>query len=167
MDLEVTFLWIMFQLTGENQGAIYMYVIHDQIVEASKAMKISYGELSVEETASLCRSVTRKYANNSKHQGFLWESFVNRVSVNNKNAWRWIKDFIDSEAIMFFNLDDEKHSFRFLNGSDIVKVLEETFAFEFYITNDCTDYVICFNHHDYLICCGKAETWLRNFIMRK
>ncbi len=76
----------------------------------------------------------------------------------------WIRDFVDSEAIMFFNPEQEKSSFLFANGEDMVSVLGESYAFEFYITNKKLEYFICFNHHDYLICSGSAQNWIEKFI---
>lgn len=33
----------------------------------------------------------------------------------------------------------------------------------FYLTNASTDYLLCFNHHDYLIACGAAREWVVNY----
>ncbi|WP_346768745.1 DUF6756 family protein [Paenibacillus sp. HB172176] len=36
------------------------------------------------------------------------------------------------------------------------------FNVEFYITNKRCDYLLCFNHHDYLIACGEAINWIKD-----
>ncbi len=40
-------------------------------------------------------------------------------------------------------------------------------AEEFYLTNTLTDYLLCFNHHDYLIACGRAREWLTAYSARR
>jgi hypothetical protein len=64
---------------------------------------------------------------------------------------------------MFFNLPDEKAAFTFNKGDDVVSVLSETYGFEFYLTNRCAEYLICFNHHDVLIACGSAIELLSKY----
>ena len=61
---------------------------------------------------------------------------------------------------MFFNESDEKKSFLFKNGDDLVAVLGETYGFEFYVTNKEKSYLLVFNHHDILMACGDAKNWL-------
>ena len=39
-------------------------------------------------------------------------------------------------------------------------MLEETYGYEFYVTDEECTYLICFNHHDILYTCGRAIKWL-------
>ena len=87
----------------------------------------------------------------------------NCVAVSNDNAWSWIDQFIESEAIMFFNPCDEKISYIFNNGTDIVNTLADCYNFEFYITNFNFDYILCFSHHRILYACGTASEWLKSY----
>jgi hypothetical protein len=97
-----------------------------------------------------------------KHGIFLWESFTEQFGVMDENAWKWIREIVRDEPIlMFFNPEDEVHAFKFDNASDVEAILAETFGFEFYLTNKATEYVLCFNHHNVLIACGKAIEWLK------
>ncbi|ADL50892.1 DUF6756 family protein [Clostridium cellulovorans] len=141
-----------------------MWTIYEQIRVAIRELSIKVEELSKEETSNIVNSIIKKYAGNEESKVFLWEKLTCRESINDKDAWKWIDDFIDSDAIMFFDLDDEERSFFFSNGHDIVNVLGETYAFEFYITNNKFEYLICFNHHDYLICSGTAQNWIQGYI---
>ena len=62
---------------------------------------------------------------------------------------------------MFFNESDDKNAFLIPNGAELQKILEDSFGFEFYITNKNYSYLICFNHHDILYGSGEAKEWVR------
>jgi hypothetical protein len=40
------------------------------------------------------------------------------------------------------------------------RILAESPGFEFFLTNEDVDYVLCFNHHNYLIGVGQCKDWL-------
>jgi hypothetical protein len=65
---------------------------------------------------------------------------------------------------MFFDRDRDESGVVFEAGSCLVNVLGECTGFEFYLTDLEGDYVICFNHHDFLIGTGSAETWIREHL---
>ena len=65
---------------------------------------------------------------------------------------------------MFFDENDEAISIK--NGDELYTLIYEMYGFEFYITNNMTDYLLCFNHHDCIIGCGEASEWLENFKKR-
>lgn len=46
------------------------------------------------------------------------------------------------------------------SGEDLNYLLSETYGFEFYITDKECSYLLCFNHHDILYGCGRAEGWI-------
>lgn len=62
--------------------------------------------------------------------------------------------------IMFFNKSDDKNAFLIPNGMELYKILEDSFGFEFYITNQNHSYLLCFNHHDILYGSGEAKKWV-------
>ena len=62
--------------------------------------------------------------------------------------------------IMFFNKSDDKNAFLIPNGTELYKILEDSFGFEFYITNQNHSYLLCFNHHDILYGSGEAKKWV-------
>ena len=92
---------------------------------------------------------------------FLWENLNDSFSIQCEDGWKKVCDFIKSnECLMFFNHYEDDNIIKFNNGYDLYKLLYEMFAFEFYITNFKTEYLICFNHHSCLICSGSAKKWL-------
>ncbi|EKQ50589.1 MULTISPECIES: DUF6756 family protein [unclassified Clostridium] len=140
-----------------------MWNIYEEIKSAIGTLKIIVREVPEKEADEIVNNTITKYTKGSNDR-YLWEGFINEVSVQDKDAWQWIDKFIDnSEAIMFFNPLDEKRAFLFSNGKDVVETLSETYGFEFYLTNRTLDYLLCFNHHDVLIANGSAKEWLEQY----
>ena len=46
------------------------------------------------------------------------------------------------------------------SGSSLGELLCNTFGFVFYVTDADATYLVCFNDHDFLVCCGSAWAWL-------
>lgn len=141
-----------------------MNTIKNEIIRASKKLNIKVLEISSSNTKMIIDKIVEKYAQ-GKRTSVLWENFAEQIGINEKDAWMWIKDFIkNSSSVMFFNPEEESAAFEFRCGEDVDAVLNETFGFEFYITNKTVDYVLCFNHHDVLIVCGDAIPWLKKYV---
>ena len=139
-----------------------MWNIYEEIITAVNALNINCIEVDEKQSQEVIKRIIKKYTTKNENT-YLWEEIIDYVSFNNKDAWQWINDFIgDWEVILFFNSADEKKSFVFKNGEDLVSVLGETYGFEFYITNKDLTYLMCFNHHDILIASGIAKEWLKN-----
>lgn len=140
-----------------------MWNIKVQISVAAKSEKIEVIELSVEETKHLFHQLADKYTD-GKLMFPLWEYFTQDLAVNNADAWQWIDEFIaNSDAVLLFNPTDSSTSFKVVGGKNVVKLLAEMFSVEFYVTNIELDYLLCFNHHDVLIACGKSMEWLKKY----
>ncbi len=136
-----------------------MFSIHNDVVDAAKELNLKIVELPEGERENIRNSVAHKFAAGSVH--WLWEKLNSATSIRNGDAWRWIDDFIKGEPILlFFNFGDDKSMFLLYDYKHIVDLLGETSGFEFYITNPKNEFLICFNHHDYLIASGTAESWL-------
>ena len=148
-------------------------LIRDQLNAAAKLTNSKVTELPLSECNDVRARVLRKFISerDMPPAGFstrrrqdtwpLWESLQDMVSVQNAEAWRWVSDFVGhTSTIMFFNEDETQSMFRFVDGSQVVAVLGECYPFEFYLTNDATAYLLCFNHHDFLIAAGTAALWL-------
>jgi hypothetical protein len=91
----------------------------------------------------------------------MWERFVKDVSIQDANAWTWLGEFTENNSvIMFFDKEQDTSGILFEKGTCLVPVLRECTGFEFYLTNQEGDYIICFNHHDFLIGVGSAFNWI-------
>lgn len=49
---------------------------------------------------------------------------------------------------------------RLNNGSDLLKVLNECPPLEFYVCDEDARFLLCSNHHDFLIGWGEALDWV-------
>ena len=95
-------------------------------------------------------------------EGRLWERMRDEVSVQDPEAWRWISSVpLSGRALLFFEERDEVAGFAFGSMAEVVRTLEESTGFEFYVTNEATSFLLAFNHHDYLSAAGDAAEWLR------
>jgi hypothetical protein len=135
--------------------------IADKILKLWNGNDLYVKELSPEESAIIRESTSIKYADGRKD--WLWERMPNATKVHNPNGWQWIGEFIAGiEVVMFFNEREDQSVLRWKDSSLVNTALRETEGFEFYITNSDTQFLICFNQHDYLIASGSAKEWLDN-----
>ena len=137
-----------------------MNYITKEINKIIKDYHLKSYSLSKNEMDYLYTHIIKHYC--IKDTPFIWESFKDYTYYQNSNAWALIYDYIkDNEWIMFFNKFDDRNGFLISNGAELQKILEESFGFEFYITDRNLSYLICFNHHDILYGLGKAKDWVK------
>jgi hypothetical protein len=147
---------MMYQSTGDVMSALA-----EEIIRAIKAVAANANVSTTQTSQSVIEALTVRYGNGRGQEGHLWEQLQNDVSVRNPDAWRWIASFVDGHrAILVFDPEVEPSAFEFEHGNEIVSVLAECSGFEFYVTDAERTYLLCFNHHDYLIAAGRAASWL-------
>lgn len=154
------------ELVYQHQISIFRAIevmilsIAKEIERAIQNNEIEANKLS-EDTAIYLRTLLKKkYCVNSK-DGFLWDSFNECCNISDVNGWRRIAEFVgERNCIMFLEENEDTNFYEFENGQELNKLLADTYGFEFYITNEATDYLICFNHHDILYGCGTAKVWI-------
>ena len=142
-----------------------MWNLREQISASAELIGIKYQELSFEEANKIKTNIAKKYTLGKNETPF-WEHYTDKISIQNEEAWKWVSDFIgNSESILFFNTSDDKLAYLFFSGKDLVEILGEIYNVEFYITNKEFEYLLTFNHHDFLIACGSAIDWLKKVSM--
>lgn len=142
------------------------HAIRDELIQAAKLVHATLRELEPAERDQVRALVAGRFAAGNSRRRFLWEDVRGATAVQNPESWRWIADFFSERAepaIIFFNPADEPTMFAFKHGAQVVPVLEETPAFEFYLTDAGATYLLCFNHHDFLIAAGAAAGWLERY----
>lgn len=88
-----------------------------------------------------------------------WESIRGGVSVQDPDGWQTVRELTFQPVILWFG-PGSRSAWRFDSGEDLALVLGETYHFEFYLVNEECTFLLCFNHHDFLIGAGTAEAWL-------
>ena len=137
-----------------------MMKISNEIKKFAIDNNIFIDELSIEQIVELRNNIKKKYIHTCRSR-FLWEYLKDPSIVMDKEGWKKICDFIENKkCVMFFDIDEDNSMIVINNGQTLYKIISEMFAFEFYITDFETNFLICFNHHDCLLCCGTAKNWL-------
>jgi hypothetical protein len=75
------------------------------------------------------------------------------------DGWELVPTYMGAEPCLMF-LDGADVIWKFATGNDLLRVLKECPALEFYVCNEDAGYLLCSNHHDYLIGWGTAGTWV-------
>ena len=120
--------------------------------------------LPKEQSIKIKNNVKNKYLK-IDNGSFIWENLRKSVVVSDTNGWAKLANYVKlNSCIMFFDENDEPISIK--NGDELYTLIYEMYGFEFYITNNMTDYLLCFNHHDCIIGCGEASEWLENLKKR-
>ena len=120
--------------------------------------------LPKEQSIKIKNNVKNKYLK-IDNGSFIWENLRKSVVVSDINGWAKLANYVkQNSCIMFFDENDEAISIK--NGDELYTLIYEMYGFEFYITNNMTDYLLCFNHHDCIIGCGEASEWLENLKKR-
>ncbi len=143
--------------------------VANEILEEVKNIQCPIEELDGQKSEKIRNDVKKKYVHPS-YREIHWENFVQDLeySFKDENGWYVIQNFpYTKPVLMFFNERESKFMFRFNNLRDVSKVYGETFGYEFYLTNEDSDFLICFNHHDYLIGLGKAYEWVQKAHLKK
>lgn len=143
-----------------------MYLIKEELIDNANRLKIDIRILSQNDTVNILGLLKSRYVDNYKAKGiFLWENITDPAYLNDPFGWSYIEDFVgDVPCLIIFNDVDSWVAIEISNGFDLTRLLNESFGFEFYIINKELTYVICFNHHDQLICAGEAKEWLNGYI---
>jgi hypothetical protein len=138
----------------------------EEVIREAKALGYSLAMLDFSSSLNLKDVLSERYQIRSWAR--VWENLGEYSSVQNPDAWNWLDEFISGdEAVMFFDEEDDKGMVAFDWGTPVVPVLSECTGFEFYLTNRNGDYLLCFNHHDFLIGAGGANEWVASKLVKQ
>jgi hypothetical protein len=92
----------------------------------------------------------------------MWEHIHPRYSVREKDAWKWLDEFIQfQETYILFDRRDDPIVYILPENQSITKFHSEFPRFVCCQTNKNLDYVLTQNDSYYLIASGTAIDWLR------
>ncbi len=149
--------------------------IKAEIVKAAAKANAVTTELNAEEFAALKKSIEEKYVDRAvysriKRFPLMWKAFSEPlIAIRSPLAWTWVDDFVKGKENVLLLIDDvkERAAFKFDSGRDIFPVLEDCFGFEFYLTNEATNFLLCSQRDDYLVALGDATEWLKAYLISK
>ena len=87
------------------------------------------------------------------------EPAVSNAAVRNPDGWKLIPSFVSSSPCLLF--ENEAHEiWSISNGDDLLRILAEASGFEFYVTDNKANFLLCHNHHDFVVGWGSAQKWV-------
>jgi hypothetical protein len=144
-----------------------MWKIAEQVQTAITTLSMIAARVPPQDAAVTRDRVFSRYASPTRG-GALWERLADVVSVQDADGWKRIAEYAgDHPGILFFNSEDEPAMFEFTRRRDVVAVLAECTGFEFYLTDIEATFLLCFNHHDFMIAAGDARSWLLSCVQRR
>lgn len=127
-------------------------------IQSLRMLGINFRLLGVDEAEGIRSQVIGRFA--SHRGGVIWQNLLDSASVQDQDGWRRIDEYLlGSKFLLFFDETEDRNIIEFPIGSSLTSVLEECPYFEFYVTNDEVTYLLCFNHHEFLISAGQATYW--------
>lgn len=130
-----------------------------EIISAGEKLGVSVCLLTATEMKAIRNNVEAHYAQSGSLP--LWERLCDHKSVHNASGWRLLDFFLTNEqVIVFFNEDEDPTAIQLKAQTSLTSLLNECSGFEFYLTDVTASYLLCFNHHDVLIGCGRAKEWV-------
>ena len=78
------------------------------------------------------------------------------------DGWQLIPQYVGSTTCLMF-LAGAHTVWKFSSGSDLLRVLKDCPALEFYVCDEDASYLLCSNHHDFVIGWGAATPWVESW----
>ncbi len=136
----------------------------EELENGAKLASVAFQQIGRAETDQLRQRIVDQFAD-GKDEWPIWED-MDATAIQDDDAWRWIAEFDEGPVFLVFNKHRERHAVRFDNSADLIRALDESARFEFYICDPAVTYLFCFNDHRYLVAAGRAKPWLQSRIDR-
>ena len=75
------------------------------------------------------------------------------------DGWQLTAKYVGASTCLLM-VAGARDVWRFRDGADLLRILEECPALEFYVCDESASYLLCSNHHDVLIGWGSAKAWV-------
>jgi hypothetical protein len=141
-----------------------MQTIQAEIRRAAESLGACIHELPRDKAGAIMQTVAQRFTPGVRKWP-LWTALTNPTYADNPFAWAWVGEFVGKAPVYLLFNDigdhDRFRGFEFEDGSQVVPVMEKCDIFEFYLTNQAADYLICFSHQEILYATGTAKPWLQ------
>jgi hypothetical protein len=88
-----------------------------------------------------------------------WDGAAGPEGKRRPDGWKLIPMYVGGRPCVMFP-QCARSMWNFRSGSDLRRVLDECPAIEFYVCDEEASYLLCSNHHDFLIGWGAASQWV-------
>lgn len=130
--------------------------IHDALARTGTLAR----PLSTDGVHRVIGTIAGRYTEPTDSRRQLWESFNGDIARRRSDGWSLICDYPEPSPVLLFQEAGEFRGYEFSSPEDLRTVLAESAGFEFYVTNKEVEFVLCHNHHDFIIGVGKCRRWL-------
>lgn len=110
------------------------------------------------------RSIADMLNNNLKidlYSDNLWGKKDSPSGCLKRDGWSLITNYFKQDKCVLI-LPQHRVFLYFQSGEDLFKLLSEAPGFEFYVCNQNSTSLLCFNDHDYVIGWGDAASWVHS-----
>jgi len=112
----------------------------------------------------ILQSILEKFTNLKPSQvnKWWWDSFLEPIySFSSENIFDALPILVDEKELVWFVIEDESkklESYWLYEGKiqAIISVLKELPFMEYYVVSKKLEWILCENHHNYLIGCGES-----------
>lgn len=146
--------------------------VREEIERAAGQAGVRLTEVSHAHAGRIRRELLSKYGKDYRFE-FGCDNITAHAAIQHPEAWTWIGEFLGRRNALFFydsslatGRRPDNSMFLVPHGEDLVRLLEDCYGFVFYVTDEDTSYVLCFNEHDYLIGAGSAREWVSSLAPR-
>lgn len=134
--------------------------LRNEVEATAKQCAVVFDMATSEHSESVREQTCRKYAHG--HESWLWEHFDECVVFVDEHHWKTVGTCVGHrEIFLFFDGDEDRAMFAFRSGEDLAKVLEQSFRFEYYVTDESSNFLIAVNHHNIIHALGDIEAELQ------
>lgn len=138
-----------------------MWTLAKDVLDAATRLNVVASALTPEESTAAHRTVAARYGGPTGRWP-LWDGPMEYPALQDAAAWRLIADFVqDNPCLLLWDPETERTVIRIERGRALVRVLDEVHRSELYVTDEAGSFMLCFNHHDFLIAGGRAANWLK------
>jgi hypothetical protein len=128
------------------------------IDSAIQRLGASVRSLGPEEVRNVAALIRARFRLNIKAVS-AWDMENTPEGLQRSDGIELVSSFVGNAACLFF-LSGAQEMKEFQNGADLLRTLNECPPMEFYVCDPDGTYLICWNHHEYLLAWGSATSWL-------
>ncbi len=130
----------------------------DHIALAISETGIHAHSLGTRQVAALSKRLQERLSVNVASK-MAWDSEGAPVGIHSPKGWELIPNYVGEAPCVLFQ-DEAKQMWEMRSGNDLLQLLKQCPPLELYVCNQNADYLLCSNHHDFLIGWGQAERWV-------
>jgi hypothetical protein len=98
----------------------------------------------------------------AKSSIWIWERLKSHFGIHGSQYLDLLPSLpLPKQVIVLFNRYEDKSAVLLEDSSKLLPIINDTYGFEFYVTDKPVSFLLCYNHHEILSACGDAEQWLK------